>query len=71
MEYEMLSSTERIEIIDQRILNLEKHIFHNEMLLSEHDSIGLFDEEGLDALRLQIDTYSEQIIVLKQLKNSI
>jgi hypothetical protein len=71
MEYEMLSSTERIEIIDQRILNLEKHIFHNEMLLSEHDGIGLFDEEGLDALRLQIDTYSDQIVVLKQLKNSI
>jgi hypothetical protein len=71
MEYEMLSSIERIEMIDQRILNLEKHIFHNEILLSEHDSIGLFDEEGLDALRLQIDTYSEQIVVLKQLKNSI
>ena len=70
MEYEMLSPTERIEMIDQRILNLEKHVFHNQMLLSEHDSIGLFDEEGLEALRMQIDTYSEQILVLKDLKSA-
>jgi len=70
MEYEQLSSAERVDMIDQRILNLEKHIFHNEMLLSEHDSIGIFDEEGLDALRMQIATYSEQIEVLNQLKET-
>lgn len=70
MEYEILSSTEQIDMIDQRILNLEKHIFHNEMLLAEHEDIGLFDEEGLEAINLQIATYSEQIVVLKNLKAS-
>jgi hypothetical protein len=71
MEYELLSSTERVEIIDQRILNLEKHIFHNELLLSEHESIGLFDEEGISALNMQISMYAQQISVLEQLKSNI
>jgi hypothetical protein len=71
MEYELLSSTDKVEIINQRILNLEKHIFHNELLLSEHESIGLFDEEGISALNMQISTYTQQISVLEQLKNNI
>jgi hypothetical protein len=71
MEYEMLLSTEKIDMIDQRILNLEKHIFHNEMLLSEHDTVGLFDQEGLEALNMQISTYMQKILVLKELKNNI
>jgi hypothetical protein len=71
MEYELLSSTDKVEIINQRILNLEKHIFHNELLISEHESIGLFDEEGISALNMQISTYTQQISVLEQLKNNI
>ena len=67
----MLLSTEKIDMIDQRILNLEKHIFHNEMLLSEHDTVGLFDQEGLEALNMQISTYMQKILVLKELKNNI
>lgn len=71
MEYEQLSSADKIDMINQRIFNLEKHIFHNEMLLSEHEDIGLFDEEGLEALNMQISTYTAQIAVLEGLKNSI
>lgn len=71
MEYELLSSTDKVEIINERILNLEKHIFHNELLLSEHESIGLFDEEGISALNMQISTYAQQISVLEQLKSNI
>ena len=71
MEYEKLSSADKVDIINQRIFNLEKHIFHNEMLLSEHVDIGLFDEEGLEALNMQIATYTAQISVLEGLKNSI
>jgi hypothetical protein len=71
MEYEILSYAEKIDIINQRILNLEKHIFHNEMLLSEHDTIGLFDEEGVSALNMQISVYTQQVYVLNQLKNGI
>jgi hypothetical protein len=71
MEYELLSSADKVEIINERILNLEKHIFHNELLISEHESIGLFDEEGISALNMQISTYTQQISVLEQLKNNI
>ena len=71
MEYELLSYTDKVEIINERILNLEKHIFHNELLISEHESIGLFDEEGISALNMQISIYTQQISVLEQLKNNI
>jgi hypothetical protein len=71
MEYEHLSSADKTDMLNQRIFNLEKHIFHNEMLLSEHEDIGLFDEEGLEALNMQIATYTAQIAVLEGLKNSI
>ena len=71
MEYDLLSSTDKVEIINERILNLEKHIFHNELLLSEHESIGLFDEEGISALNMQISMYAQQISVLEQLKSNI
>jgi len=71
MEYELLSYTDKVEIINERILNLEKHIFHNELLISEHESIGLFDEEGISALNMQISIYTQQISVLEQLKSNI
>jgi len=71
MEYDLLSSTDKVEIINERILNLEKHVFHNELLLSEHESIGLFDEEGISALNMQISMYAQQISVLEQLKSNI
>jgi hypothetical protein len=41
------------------------------MLLSEHDTIGLFDEEGVSALNMQISVYTQQVYVLNQLKNGI
>lgn len=71
MEYEMLSNQEKIEILNERMINFEKLIFHNEVLLIEHQSIGLFDEEGLTSLNMQIATYTAQIAVLEELKNSI
>jgi hypothetical protein len=71
MEYELLSYTDKVEIINERIINLEKHIFHNELLISEHESIGLFDEEGISALNMQISIYTQQISVLEQLKSNI
>lgn len=71
MEYEQLSSADKIDMLNQRMFNLEKHIFHNEMLLAEHESITLFDEEGLEALNMQIATYSAQIAALEELKNGI
>jgi hypothetical protein len=71
MEYELLSSIDKIDMINQRIFNLERHIFHNEMLLAEHDNVSLFDEQGLEALNIQIATYAAQIEALEYLKNGI
>jgi len=71
MEYEQLSHEGKIDMINDRILNLEKHIFHNEMLLAENNSIELFDAEGLESLGLQIATYEEQVSALKDLKNTL
>lgn len=71
MEYELLSDTDKIDILNERMLNLEKHIFHNEVLLTEHESIGLFDQEGLESLNMQIATYTAQILVLEELKKDI
>jgi hypothetical protein len=71
MEYEMISSIEKIEIINERITNLEKHIFHNEMLILEHENINIFDEEGLLAINMENNLYAQQILVLKTLRNSI
>jgi hypothetical protein len=71
MEYEMLSTTDRINIINERIINLEQLKFHNETLLLEHEVIGLFNEEGIASLNAQISMYAQQISVLGQIKISI
>lgn len=71
MEYEQLSDQNKIDIINERILNFEKHIFHNELLLAENGTIELFDNEGLEALNMQISTYTEQIDVLKGLRSTL
>jgi hypothetical protein len=71
MEYSLLSNEEKISIINERISNLEKHIFHNEILLLENQSIDLFDEEGLIAINTQNNTYTQQILVLKELKETL
>jgi hypothetical protein len=71
MEYELLSDKDKIDILNERMLNLEKHIFHNEVLLTEHESIGLFDEEGLTSLNMQIATYTAQIAVIEEIKSTI
>jgi hypothetical protein len=71
MEYEMLSTTDRINMINERILNLEQLKFHNETLLLEHEAIGLFDEESVVSLNAQISMYTQQVSVLGQIKTSI
>jgi hypothetical protein len=71
MEYSLLSNAEKTSIINERILNLEKHIFYIELLIQEGESTGSFDEEGLDVLESQITAYVEQISVLKQIKQDI
>ena len=67
----MLSTTDRISIINERIINLEQLKFHNETLLLEHEAIGLFNEEGIASLNAQISVYTQQISVLGQIKISI
>ena len=71
MEYEMLSATDRINMINERILNLEQLKFHNETLLLEHEAIGLFDEEGVASLNAQISVYAQQVSALGQIKASL
>jgi hypothetical protein len=67
----MLSTTDRINMINERILNLEQLKFHNETLLLEHEAIGLFDEESVVSLNAQISMYTQQVSVLGQIKTSI
>ena len=71
MEYEMLLPADKIKIINERILDIERHIFHVETLLLEHEALGLFDEEGVLSLNAQVSTYTQQISVLGQIKRSI
>jgi hypothetical protein len=71
MEYEALSPSDRINMINERILNLEQLKFHNETLLLEHEAIGLFDEESVVSLNAQISMYTQQVSVLGQIKISI
>jgi hypothetical protein len=71
MEYEALSPSDRINMINERILNLEQLKFHNETLLLEHEAIGLFDEESVVSLNAQISMYTQQVSVLGQIKASI
>jgi hypothetical protein len=71
MEYEMLLPADKIKIINERILDIERHIFHVETLLLEHEELGLFDEEGILSLNAQVSTYTQQISVLGQIKRSI
>jgi hypothetical protein len=71
MEYSILSDEEKISIINERILNIEKHIFHIELLIQEGEHSGSFDEEGLDGLQSQITVYIEQISALKQIKQDL
>jgi hypothetical protein len=71
MEYELLLPEEKIKIINERILDLERHVFHNETLLLEHESIGLFDEESVVSMNTQNSMYTQQISALRQIKNSI
>lgn len=67
----MLSATDRINMINERILNLEQLKFHNETLLLEHEAIGLFDEEGVASLNAQISVYAQQVSALGQIKASL
>jgi hypothetical protein len=71
MEYSLLSYEEKIGIINERILNLEKHIFHIELLIQEGEATGSFDEEGLEGLGSQITAYIDQVSVLKQIKQGM
>jgi|LakMenE01Jun11ns_1017448.scaffolds.fasta_scaffold9742320_2 hypothetical protein len=71
MEYELLLPEEKIKIINERILDLERHIFHNETLLLENESIGLFDEESVVSMNTQNSRYTQQILVLGQIRDSI
>ncbi len=71
MEYEALSPSDRITMINERIINLEQLKFHNETLLLEHEAIGLFDEESVASLNAQISMYTQQVSVLGQIKTSI
>jgi hypothetical protein len=71
MEYSMLSTTDKINMINERILNLEQLKFHNETLLLEHEAIGLFDEESVISINAQISMYTQQVSVLGQIKVSL
>lgn len=71
MEYSLLSDIEKLIIINERIFNLEKHIFHFELLVQEGETTGSFDEDGLESLQSQIAAYTEQISVLKQIKQDM
>lgn len=71
MEYSLLSDEEKISIINERIVNLEKHIFYLELLMQEGESTGSFDEEGLASLQSQVMAYTEQISVLKQIRQDV
>lgn len=71
MEYSLLSDEEKISIINERIVNLEKHIFYLELLMQEGESTGSFDEEGLTSLQSQVMAYTEQISVLKQIRQDV
>jgi hypothetical protein len=71
MEYKMLSNAHKIEIIDQKIFNYEQLIFHIDMLLAEHESTGLLDEESINSSNAQVVMYIDQISALNQLKQDI
>lgn len=71
MEYEMLSNLQKIEIINQRIVNYEQSIFYIEMLLAEHEDISLFDEESISSFNAQVAMYIDKISALNKLKQDI
>ena len=71
MEYILLSNEEKIDIVNQRIVNFEKNIFLLELLIQEGQSTGSFDEAGIEGLQSQITAYIEQISVLKQIRQDI
>ena len=71
MEYILLSNEEKINIVNERIINFEKNIFYLELLIQEGESTGSFDEEGIESLQSQIESYVEQISVLKQIRQDL